>query len=345
MGWFLRRTNKSRGNTGAVAAPDAKWDKQLTLRRLLLLVSAAVLTSLYFGWKYGHRELVRYVGAMGQRFTLDKVELVNPPAWLRSDIQTDLRLIAASQVTMDPLDAACLQNAVESLAANPWIASVDKIERTSDGIRIAASYRVPVAVVMLPRIRDNVDDFLRKTDGFHLIDAAGRRLPSDSTGRRDAAYTVEQVRVMKLPVIVGAKQAPAAAGKIWPGDDVQAGLALMNLLATEKFAPQIAAYDVAGRDTRGRVHLALRTANGLVHWGLAPGQEKAVEPEAKVKLHLLRGVYAHHKSIDAGGKLVSVFGATASVTQREDSFRIVTNVTPNSTRSTPVQQVRGGSAR
>ncbi len=342
MSWLLRRRIATRTNA---STPDSKWDKELTLRRLLLLVSALILTGLYFGWKYGHRELVMYVGSIGQRFTLDKVELVNPPAWLHADIQTDLRRMVATQVTMDPLDAGCLQNAVSTLAANPWVEGVEKIERTSGGLRIEARFRVPVAAVMLPRKPDHEDDYLRRTDLFHLIDASGRRLPSDSTGRGDQPYSVDQVKAFKLPVIVGVKQSPATAGAIWPGEDVQAGLSLMNLLQPEQFARQIVAYDVSRRDTRGRVHLALRTLDGLVQWGLAPGQEKAVEPDARVKLHLLRGVYAHHKSIDAGGKQVSVFGATASISQREEPFRVVTDLKPGATRSTPIQQVRGGAAR
>ena len=338
MGWLLRR---ARPNRTRPASPDAKWDKELTLRRLLLLLSALVLTGLYFGWKYGHRELTLFVSTVGQTFTLDKVRIVDSPRWLREEILTDIRRTVAMQVSMDPLDTACLQNAVSTLSANPWVESVEKIERTADGLRIAARFRVPVAAAMLPRGREHDDDFLRRTDTFHLIDASGRRLPSDSTGKLDRPYTLDQVKSFKLPLIVGMKQAPAAAGAVWPGDDLQAGLTLMNLLESEKFASQIVAYDVAGRDTRGRVHLGLRTRDGLVQWGLTPGQEKAVEPDAKVKLHLLRGVYAHHRAIDAGGKLVSVFGATASISQRDEQFRVATDVNPNSTKAPPIRAVRG----
>lgn len=338
MGWLLRNKKPTRATS---AAPDAKWDKALTFRRLLLLASAFVLTGLYFGWKYGHRELTLFVSTVGQRFTLDKVELVDAPRWLREEILTDIRRTVAMQVSMDPLDTACLQNAVSTLAGNPWVEHVEKIERTADGLRIAARFRVPVAAVMLPRLREHEDDFLRRTDMFHLIDASGRRLPSDSTGQHDRPYSADQVKSFKLPLIVGLKQGPAAAGATWPGDDLQAGLKLMNLLESEKFAAQIVAYDVAGRDTRGRVHLGLRTRDGLVQWGLTPGQEKAVEPDAKVKLHLLRGVYAHHRAIDAGGKLVSVFGATASISQREEQFRVATDVNPGATKTPPVRNVRG----
>jgi len=335
MGWFLTRKS-FRSAAAAKSAKREKWDRQRTLQGVKWLASAVILVALVAGWKYGQRDLVTYASQRGQLVSAETVELVNSPGWLHPDVQRDLKWLVAGHVTADPMDVTGLERAVAALAGNPWVESVSRIERTRIGLRVHAAYREPAAAVMLPRKRDNADDFLRKTDRFYIVDVKGNRLPSDSLGLRDEAYRVEQLKEIGLPVIVGVSQPAPKAGELWAGDDVQAGLSLSKLLRGEPYAGQIMAYDVAGRDRRNRVWLSLRTrSNGTVWWGLPPGQEKAIEPATKVKMQWLTQISAmkeHRFSIDLGGKTVALYLEVPTVIQPGDEGD------PRITGAIPLQQ-------
>ena len=309
MGWFLTR-KKSKSESKS-RSPREKWDRQRTIAGLKWLASVAVLIGLVAGWKYGRGELIAYAGERGQPVAADQVELVACPDWIHADVQRDLRWLASGHFTADPMDRHGLDLAFRALSENAWIESVHRIERTARFIRVHATYRAPAAVVMVPRSREHPDDYLRKTDRFFAIDAKGIRLPTDSLGHRDQPYTHAQLQQIGLPVIVGVAAAAPKAGQPWPGEDVQAGLKLSRLLWNEPYAKQIVAYDVAGRDTRNRIWLSLRTkANGLVLWGLPPGQEKTIERDAKVKMQWLNQISAsreHRFAIDSGGKTVALY--------------------------------------
>lgn len=317
MGWFLFR-KRSKAPSKAKAAE--KWDRARTLRGVKWLLSAIVLAALVYGWQRGEHHLQAFVSARGQVVTGDQVTLAGCPTWLHGDVQRDLRWLVASQVAADPMDATGLEAARRLLAGNPWVEGVDRISRQGRGITVEARFRRPVALVMIPRPRRDREDYLRPTDEFCLVDSGGVRLASDSLGRSDLPYKAEHIKKLGLPVIVGVAKAPPPAGQRWEGADLRAGLSLAKMLSGEEYAGQIVAYDVAGRDTRQRLWLALRTKSGLVWWGLPPGQEHSVEYEAAVKKRWLAGVYAKYgRSIDAGGKVVSLYGPAPIVHQKEET--------------------------
>ena len=147
-------------------------------------------------------------------------------------------------------------------------------------------------------------------DGYHLVSPDGVRLPG--------LYRAEQLRLLNVPAIVGVNSAPPQTGRVWPGSDVQAGLALVRHLAGEPWTSQIEAIDVGRRDSRNRLRLVIHTDDGQVRWGLPPGQAQPVEPSARTKLQWLRRVAQRHDGqIDAGGKVVHLYGATVQVSQPE----------------------------
>lgn len=317
MGWFLKR---KKGRSAAVKRKTSEpWDRARTLQGLKWLASAAILIGLFFGWKYGQVELIGYAASRGKPVSAEQVELVNCPGWIHADVQRDLRWLASGYLTTDPMNRQGLDEAFKALAANAWLESIDRLERTHNGLRVHAQYRAPAALVMIPRSREHGDDYLRKTDRFFAIDGRGVRLPTDSLGQRDVPYTFAQLKTIPLPVIVGVAAAAPKAGQIWTGDDVQAGLSLAKLLSAEPYTNQIVAYDVAGRDTRKRIWLSLRTkTNGMVWWGLPPGQERTIEREAKVKMQWLAQISAsreHRFQIDSGGRTVALFTEVPTILQ------------------------------
>jgi hypothetical protein len=187
-----------------------------------------------------------------------------------------------------------LRVAAMALREEPWIERVNGVRRGADGrVWIDASYRRPVALV-------------RGRDAYRLVDASGVRLPG--------LYAASQAEAVGLPVIVGCTAAAPVPGEAWPSDALRAGLALIAWIDEEPFAEEVTAIDVAGRDTRGRLRLAMLTAaGGRVTWGLPPGQELAVEPDAHRKLELVRHVHRTYGSIDADGQRVDVTGPQIEV--------------------------------
>ena len=225
--------------------------------------------------------------------TDDKVALVDAQPWMSRSLRQQLKQTVALQLSDNPLDGPSLAHAAEALAANPWVARVDEVRRTDTGVEVLGEYRQPVAVV-------------ESGDGYYLVDAQGVRLPP----RYDASHLPQ----LRLPVITGVTAPPSEPGVLWPGDDLEAGLELSALLRDEPFVEQIERYEVGLRDDRGRLRMTLHTTRGgMVIWGLPPGREMAVERSAATKIARLNNLYASHKSIDAGGKVVEVFGGAVFV--------------------------------
>jgi len=182
-----------------------------------------------------------------------------------------------------------------ALAQDPWINRVRQVQRWADGrITVEADYRQPIALVAT-------------RDGYRLTDAIGVVLPG--------LYLEHQIDQLNLPVITGVLERTPATGQAWQSQDVAAGLSLVQTLADEPYADQIQRYDVSHRDARGRVRLVLHTATGMVRWGLPPGLEQSIEPTAQVKRSWLRHVAQTRGTIDAGGKVVDVYGARIAVYQ------------------------------
>jgi hypothetical protein len=292
------------------------------MQGLKWIVSACVLVALVAGFKYGEHELVEQTAAQGKLIATHQVELIDCPAWLGKDVQRDLSWIVAGQVSANPLDANTLNQAAQALAANPWVKFVNQIQRGQSSLKVQATYRQPAALVQLPRTRKDHRDYLRKTDTFYPVDNQGYRLPTNSTGYKDQPFNHKHATRLNLPLVVGVNSAPPVAGKRWEGDDLEAGLALVKLLANRRYTEQIVAFDVAARDTRDRIRLQLHTATGLVRWGLPPGEEVAVEPKTAVKLRWLTFLHMENGSIDVGGKVVDIFGPGPTITNSLNSVYI-----------------------
>jgi hypothetical protein len=88
----------------------------------------------------------------------------------------------------------------------------------------------------------------------------------------------------------------------------------------QSFSAQVKAYDVGQSDPLGRTRVVLWTGAGRdpwrdphVSWGLPPGLEQSVEPVAAVKLQRLAAIMQNYRAIDAGQRIVEVFGPAAYV--------------------------------
>ncbi len=302
MGWFLKRNKRKRATrsakrkTGGRAIP---WDPRRTLYLSIALAALATLTGTVFGWQWSQRALERYVAERkAAPVTEQTVELRDAPPWMSAMLRSELQQLVARQMNADPLDGSDLAHAAAALNECAWVRQVHELRREPNGrVAVRAEYREPVAMV-------------RGRDGYRLIDIQGVRLPG--------LYLEHQAPLLDLPLVVGVDAQPAREGDVWPGDDVQAALRLLTLLGDEPYADQIRAYDVSDRDSRGRLRLTLHTGDGgLVRWGLPPGREQAVEPDAATKKNWLASVYRQRGRIDAGGKVVDLYGAAVFVHQAQ----------------------------
>lgn len=298
MGWFLvkpsgsktTKSGKGRSKSKRGKKKAGQWDPQKVLLMSKLSLGLVLIVAGGVGWYYAEKELVSYVAEhRAASSETENVQLVNAPAWMSEGLEMELRSLVAESLDENPLHGDSLQLAERRLGESAWVSSIDRVQRLPDGnVDVVASFREPIAVV-------------EGQQGYHLVDIQGVRLPG--------IYLKHQVDQLRMPLITGAMSYPRKVGDVWPGEEVAAGLNLIELLSAQPYRDQIVAYDVSGRDALGRVRLMLRTQTGLVRWGLPPGQEQAIEPPAPEKLVRLARLYQERGAIDAGGKVVDLYRA------------------------------------
>ena len=304
MGWFLNGDKKKTAarSRRTKALGRSPWDPVKTLAALQMMGALGLLLGVAVSWNKLESWMTDYA-VINQSVPAElnkRVALINTPNWMNPTLKEQLTHLAAGQVTSDPMDPASLQRLFEAMSASPWVERVERVQRTSSGpIEVTAEFRQPTALVEMP-------------EGYHLIDSKGVRLP--------VVYPRHAISRLNLPVITGVASKPRPEGQPWPGEDLQAGLALVKMLADQPYTRQIQAYDVRERDPRGRIRLVLKTRTGMVRWGLPPGQEQPVEPDASIKKQWLAKVAENYRGlVDAGGKVVDVYGAAVFVHPTGDS--------------------------
>lgn len=307
MGWFLRRDKKGSGrkrSKSRSASMRPQWDPQHTLQVVKVLAVVIVVLSLGLAWYFGQASLREYArSAHAQPVVVEDVIIQDPPTWMSEGVKQELRRLVAAQVGPDPLDNTRLRAAAEALRRSAWVArgQVQQVRRLADGrVAVEAAYRTPTAVI-------------QARNGYYLVSNDGTRLPM--------LYDYDDLSYLDLPVIERVRSAPPASGKVWPGEDVQAALALIRRLAREPFAEQVRAIDVGRRDRLGRVRLVMLTEGGEVHWGLPLGEAEGIEPSVAQKLEALRRVAEEHGGrIDAGGRVVDLYVYGARVHEAGSSL-------------------------
>ena len=190
--------------------------------------------------------------------------------------------LAAIADNGSPLQADGLLEAAESLSATGWFEQVQQVRWLNDNsIAVMGTYVVPVAAV-------------RTRAGDVLIDSMGRRLPITY----EAGYA-------PLPIIKNPSQpTPRGFGTAWPGGEVQAGLALLQLVQDQEWFRDVDSIDV-GRYSREEI-LGMRTSTCTITWGRPPNETTVQEVPTQQKLDYLDYLHRQYGAIDApcgGGEL------------------------------------------
>ncbi|MEM8782422.1 MAG: hypothetical protein AAGE65_06130 [Planctomycetota bacterium] len=334
MGWFLpfslpgsstskkgRGKGKSKGKGRGKKKNQRQWDPQRTLAGLKVLGIAAAVVGAGVAWTAGQSALVGYAQEHRSRpVTPADVTLLDAPPWVAGGkIEQRLKDDAAQRVKADPFDAQGLMDAAAVLTLDPWVAEVNQVRRTPDGVIVEAEYREPLAMV-------------KARDGFHIVDTQGVRLAGP-------AYW-QALEPAGLPLITNVTVAPPGElGLPWEGAEIEAGVELVKLLKDEPFAPQILAYDVGQRDPRtGKLALVLQTDGGGVVWGRPPGDAWSVaEVSTQEKIDRLRRIAESYAGrIDMGMQTVLIY------TERvQNDRRPIRRDDSNLVRPTDIQHAAG----
>jgi hypothetical protein len=259
------------------------------------------------------------------------LELRELPAWMP---QTLARLVLADMTpSHTPYEDPDLCRKVhEAAKANPWVAEVLEVRRVRledhrAVVRVWARYRQPIARVAW-RGRS------------YFVDAESYVLPYNQTPRwaaQDAdgvRYYLHQDSVPRnlrgLPihymVVEGVQAAPPSVGRHWAGDDLTAGLRLVQLINTRTYANQITVVDVrnhAKRISESDPELYLYAQQGRcrpteIRFGRFPysdGGDWVISPDRKMK-------YLDDYVVDQNGRLA---GVHSYIDVRFDELRVSLN--------------------
>jgi len=206
------------------------------------------------------------------------VRFVQRPVWMSDAELEPLAELVADQLRGSALQQGNLAAAREALLQCGWFEEVRQVRRTGgDEVEVDAVWTTPFAVV-------------REGGYDHLIDLHGRLLPR--------CYRPGTTPRQLIRIESAAQPRPDTYGTTWPGEDLQAALAVARLVDTRPWRPQVAWIDLAEMPTDGCVRL--RTLRGCtILCGRAPGREGGSEVPARQKLEYLDRLHRDYGRIDA----------------------------------------------
>lgn len=216
-----------------------------------------------------------------ESLTPTRLEWVSLPPWLLDPLQRDILADISAQADVSSadnvFDPGLAQRVAYNLSRSSWVESVHRVAVRNSAVRVDAQFRTPLTLV-------------EYGDTAYLVDDKGVRLP-----RQMNAAGVDP---RDWIILTGVRGPVPAVGEAWNGKEVADGLALIRALYQRAAAGQLAcraelkAVDVSNFDGRanplhGRLRILTTAPDLIVHWGLPPGEEAAVECAARHKLERL----------------------------------------------------------
>ncbi len=233
------------------------------------------------------------------------VVLKNRPVWMSDYVAARIAATARPVGTHSSLDPQLLRDADAALRHNPWIAQVNQVRRVygqkpGDTLEIDCDYRAPVALVQWG-------------SDFWLVDRQGYKLPAQYCDDELPRVVFGKSGRLELRIISGVRLPPPQhAGESWPGDDLRAGIQLIEHLYGLAFTEEIQRVDVsnfAGRINPREAQLVLATRYpSLIKWGepWSAGEGFHVEIGPEQKLARLEQVWKEYARVDAGQPWIDV---------------------------------------
>jgi hypothetical protein len=224
-----------------------------------------------------------------------KVVLVNRPAWMSDFLAGEIIKTTQPIGLHSSFNRQLLIDTAKSLQSNPWIKHVNEVRRVygqspGDTLEIDCDFRTPAALV-------------KWGDFYWLIDSQGIKLPEQYDASLLSKILLGKDGKPNLRIIDGVSHGPCEAGRVWPGQDLAAGLEMARLISGADWADQIRDVDVsnfAGRRDSREAQIVLVTQFGTqLRWGRAPSAKDAfIEVPAPEKLAAIQDIYTRAKRVD-----------------------------------------------
>lgn len=231
-----------------------------------------------------------------------KIVLMNLPQWMPDALASQIVKSIAPTDPKSAIDPALLKSIANELSANPWVRSVESVQRVyenspGDTIQIHCEFRTPAA-------------FFHHGDKLYLVDSRGVRLPDTFPHAPLPEYVRDVNGKITLRIVFGMTTPPPKPGEAWEGKDVQAGLDMVKTLFNQPFARDILSINVsnyAGRVNAMASQIVLHTQfNTEIRWGEPIQQEYHAEIKPAQKIQRLQQIDAKFGRIDANHSWVDI---------------------------------------
>jgi len=306
-----RSNRRSSSGSSPSAQPGPGWNRPAAWLMVVLFLAAAGAFGLTF---MEGRVLSGRTGGQPSRL---EVGLRSPPAWMPESLVSRIAaaVLPPGARYYDPELAEKVRRVAQM---HPWIKRVVRVEKyptdnpSVAAVDIEAVFRMPVAKVRAER-------------GLAYVDAEGYRLPAEQVplwaearcaedGRRryyldpQGAAAGTELSAVHYMMIEGVAAPAPAVGEKWPGEDIAAGLKLVELVSNRPYAYQITAVDVSnfgGRLDPAEPHLRMWAQVGrlrptCIKFGRLPRPDGDYVVSPRRKLSYLDQYAADHDGQLAG---------------------------------------------
>jgi len=256
-------------------APRSAFATFMADHRSGLAAIAVAVASAAVGWLLWREYGDRTRADRGQILMPADVELVGVADWVTSDLKAEALRNASLDGGLPLDDPELARRLARAFSIHPWVRDVVRVTlRHPAGAVVEIRCREPVAMVRVP-------------GGLLAVDAEGIVLPSDDFTDPSAAQSAAE-----YPKLAGITSGPrGAAGFPWGDPAVAEGAALAAVIGPEWRSLGLLEVKPVG-EPRSRSWDLVGEGDLVIHFGPAPGHERAGEPTAAIKVARLRGLIA-----------------------------------------------------
>ena len=247
------------------------------------------------------------------QMSVDRIDLTPATGSAPQDIVQTVAKSHPEWKNRSLLEANLAADLAAAFSKHPWIAHVDRVEKTRQGrVMIQVTYRTPVAMVQTHR-------------GLYPVDANGVLLPPKDFSVAESDQLPHLLQVRSMP--------SGLAGTVWGDPLVVAGAKLCNALIPKgdldthwnKYGLEaVVVPSTANSEMQpeGQVFDLLTKKGRRIIWGHSPGAD-SLEPTVAQKLGRLDSYIRQQKSLDlpAGAYFIDIrgFDATRLIAEKPDT--------------------------
>jgi hypothetical protein len=246
---------------------------------LAVLIVALFGLGWYLAWQWHQKQLL---ASDAYWLSVQNVELTPLPAWIHSDIRSEVFRDATLDGPLSILDPKLAERIAAAFLAHPWVAKVSRVQKYHPArVQVDLVYRQPAC----------------------MVDVAGVLLPVDGEGVLLPDSDFSAPEKARYPRLVGIETRPAGpVGARWGdvrvigGAEVAAALAgVWERSGLERIVPSV----LPGAAGNQECSYELVTRPGTrVFWGRAPGAATAGECSAADKIAKLQKYLADHGTLE-----------------------------------------------